>query len=383
MLLNTKEKREKSREYQFNYLQQKGFIRQDYKSAVIFHHPELLQIKTYHGTAANHTEYIQFRTIAALLAKIEKVKENADSREQWKAKQKEENKGRTSRHAAAAAALREELKSKFPGFKFSVTSESFSMGDAVRVSWTDGPKTSEVEKISGKYQYGHFDGMSDMYENTNCRDDIPQAKYVTESRHIADETLTQVKEQIRGLNYFDFENLDTWSQDNLPDVARRLVYSTSFPANYKRLKVIIKDRPDVSGLEGGLTLEFETEQQPEKEQPKPLPQGITPGKIQFIDYSEKAFAVIGDTKTIKDTLHNLGGSFNARLSCGPGWIFSKKRMEDVKAALQPKKSAACSEVLKAMDSQEEPNYNEALNAALQNNADISREALETELQTYI
>lgn len=54
-----------------------------------------------------------------------------------------------------------------------------------------------------------------------------------------------------------------------------------------------------------------------------------PGEIQVIDYSEKAFAVVGDTKPIKDKLKDLGGSFNARLTCGPGWIFSKKRLDAV------------------------------------------------------
>ena len=49
--------------------------------------------------------------------------------------------------------------------------------------------------------------------------------------------------------------------------------------------------------------------------------------IKIFDYSDKAIAVIGDTRSIKDTLKSLGGRFNARLSCGAGWIFSK-RMED-------------------------------------------------------
>lgn len=55
--------------------------------------------------------------------------------------------------------------------------------------------------------------------------------------------------------------------------------------------------------------------------------------IQIIDYSEKAIAVIGNTKPIADKLQNLGGRFNSNLSCGPGWIFSKKREEMVRTAL--------------------------------------------------
>ena len=51
------------------------------------------------------------------------------------------------------------------------------------------------------------------------------------------------------------------------------------------------------------------------------------------NYSEKAFAVIGDTKPIKDRLKELGGRFNGCLSCGAGWIFSKSKLDAVKEAL--------------------------------------------------
>lgn len=56
-------------------------------------------------------------------------------------------------------------------------------------------------------------------------------------------------------------------------------------------------------------------------------------KYQIIDYSEKAIAVLGDTKIIKDQLKNLGGRFNAHLNCGAGWIFPKTKLEALKALL--------------------------------------------------
>ena len=55
--------------------------------------------------------------------------------------------------------------------------------------------------------------------------------------------------------------------------------------------------------------------------------------VEIFDYSEKAFAVIGNTKPIKDDLKKLGGKFNFRLKCGAGWIFSKKQLQDVKTFL--------------------------------------------------
>lgn len=62
-------------------------------------------------------------------------------------------------------------------------------------------------------------------------------------------------------------------------------------------------------------------------------QGEEKASMQIIDYSEKAFAVIGETKTIKDDLKRLGGRFNPKLSCGAGWIFSKTKLDEVQKFL--------------------------------------------------
>ena len=51
--------------------------------------------------------------------------------------------------------------------------------------------------------------------------------------------------------------------------------------------------------------------------------------LQILDYSERAFAVVGDTKPVKDALKRMGGRFNGRLSCGAGWIFPNKAREAV------------------------------------------------------
>lgn len=55
---------------------------------------------------------------------------------------------------------------------------------------------------------------------------------------------------------------------------------------------------------------------------------------EIVDYSEKALAVIGDTRPISGQLKTLGGRFNARLSCGAGWIFSKRKEAELRALLQ-------------------------------------------------
>ena len=71
---------------------------------------------------------------------------------------------------------------------------------------------------------------------------------------------------------------------------------------------------------------------PEPKQSEPAKAIKTEG-IQLINYSEKAIAVVGDTRAIKDTLKTLGGRFNAHLTCGAGWIFSKAKEATLREAL--------------------------------------------------
>ena len=91
-----------------------------------------------------------------------------------------------SPHAYAAKLLRAELKKAFPTIKFSVNSESYSMGNSITIYWDNGPSQETVRKISGKYQKGHFDGRTDSYEYSNKRSDIPQVCFVMEQRRIID-----------------------------------------------------------------------------------------------------------------------------------------------------------------------------------------------------
>ena len=302
-----------------------------YKAVTIFTHETELMLKTFHGTAANHTDFFRYRSLNQLLAKVEKVKQSADTAEKWKAQRKEENKGKTSSHAGAAAAIKAELQKAYPGVKFSCTSESFSMGNSVHVSWTEGPTTEQVKNISSKYEYGHFNGMEDIYEYSNSREDIPQAKYVSESRTIKEETIKAIAENLQLLGYKPEAGGYRYEPEN---IARQIAYKTAFPNNYTSFELVKDYENSFGGIESLYKIVFQT---PEEEKPaqeaKPTSAPATPGKIQFVDYSEKAFAVIGDFGAIYEQLINLGGKYNRFLKCGKGIIFSKKRMEDVKTFL--------------------------------------------------
>lgn len=62
-------------------------------------------------------------------------------------------------------------------------------------------------------------------------------------------------------------------------------------------------------------------------------------RIQITDYSEKAIAVFGDTKPLKEILRSLGGRFSPRLTYlgtpTAGWVFPKRNEQKVREALAP------------------------------------------------
>jgi hypothetical protein len=66
------------------------------------------------------------------------------------------------------------------------------------------------------------------------------------------------------------------------------------------------------------------------------------GDFVIVDYSEKAIAVFGDTRPVKDQLKALGGHFNPKLTHEGGkrvgWIFSKQTEQEVRNLLTIKKA---------------------------------------------
>lgn len=331
MRIQTKEQRTQIRTAQFNRLIAAGYIREDYKTLQIFTNSNELLLQIFKGTSTNPLTYTRFRTIDRMQEFVTRYKGNADMSEKWKAEQKERNKGKSSSHAATAAAIKAELKAAFPNCKFSVTSDSFSQGDATRIHWTDGPTVNEVENISQKYQYGHFNGMTDSYESSNSRDDIPQVKFVSESRSISDSIEQEVSSQLSKLMNFDSRDLE--------DTTRRVISKTAIPHKYDAIRVCRNDQTAGSGWDSFFYLEFEGAPQQTQQETRPAAPQIAPDQITVIKYSEKAIAVIGNTKPIKDALKELGGSFNPRLSCGAGWIFPASKQSQVIEMLKGMKEA--------------------------------------------
>jgi hypothetical protein len=103
-----------------------------------------------------------------------------------------------STEAQAASMIRKHLKSL--GIVARVRSRSASMMNAVDVYLTDAdPATvQKVEEYVDQFQYGHFDGMTDCYEYSNKRDDLPQVKYTHVSVTYTDAVQQKAWDHLRG-----------------------------------------------------------------------------------------------------------------------------------------------------------------------------------------
>lgn len=324
--LSTKEDRLNSQAIQFETLLKSGYIQEVYKGLNIFiYTKDKLLMKVFKGTSSKHISFFSYRSIERMNQVKQELKDGYDRQTTYKEERKKNHK--KSSHAACAAAIKQELTALYPHIKFSVKSESFSMGDSVDVSYTDGPASAEIDGIIKKYQYGHFNGMDDLYENTNSRDDIPQSKYVSCRREMSKEVEEAIKEDAE--KYFNpdhYINIHTAQQ-----FANCIFYNTSVPAGATVTGIKEKDlNGGFCSPENFFTLAFDTQVTKE---PIFTPTEVKPGNVKIIDYSEKAIAVIGDTKPIKEKLKSLKGSFNPRLTCGPGWIFPKTRLEEIKEAI--------------------------------------------------
>jgi len=140
--------------------------------------------------------------------------------------------------AQTAKAIRVELKKAFPGIKFRVTSQTYSGGSSVSISYQDGVLTSKVDEVVKKYQMGHFDGMTDSYEYSNYSENLPQVKFVQVSREMSDAAQEQIfnyiKENFAGCANLVNDPSSNWRTDvpefgeTLAVLIRREFFKTEF-----------------------------------------------------------------------------------------------------------------------------------------------------------
>lgn len=212
----------------------------------------------------------------------------------------------------AANNLRTLLKVKFPATKFSVKKCHYN---SYTVSWDDGPSEPQVSEIIRLFKDEGWDGMTDSSYSidTLFNRRYGGIGYISINRNISD----AVRNLELGLLNKELNKeyqIDDYVEEKR-NTASSLVYQRIYKKDYS---------PEVR-----------TETKPAKNN-KPADKVPSAQNLELIDYSGKSFAIIGETKPIKETLKTLGGSFNGRLSCGPGWIFSKSKIDTVKQTLNIK-----------------------------------------------
>lgn len=210
----------------------------------------------------------------------------------------------------AANNLRTLLKSKFPATKFSVRKYYY---DSYTVEWSDGPSVSQVQEITRLFVDEGFDGMTDSSFSISS----PFIKryggigHISTDRNISDERRNEELALLNSELEKSYEMEDYVAERC--EIARTLVHQRVYKKDFSPA---VETTPDTQTTAA-----------------KSAPNPINGQGLEIIDYSEKSFAIIGDTKPIKETLKQLGGCFNGRLSCGAGWIFSKTKLNIVKQTL--------------------------------------------------
>lgn len=124
---------------------------------------------------------------------VQKWLDGLKKHQEYKAQRKAEKTG-LAEPAYSAKVLKGYLQQLFPSTKFSVKSDTFSMGCSIDVSYTDGPLAEEVDAIAGLFEYGRFDAMQDLSYSVpvhvpGCRG----AKYVHVNRRRSPELEATLK----------------------------------------------------------------------------------------------------------------------------------------------------------------------------------------------
>lgn len=111
--------------------------------------------------------------------------------------------------AKVAAQIRKHLKANNVPCK--ISSSNYSGGNSVGVLlFNPLPATRQkVEAYASQFEYGKFDGMTDCYDYTNVRDDIPQVRFLFVNAEYSDDLRQDCWEWLK--NYYGFENApESW-----------------------------------------------------------------------------------------------------------------------------------------------------------------------------
>ena len=220
-----------------------------------------------------------------------------------------------------AAKVRAYAKKNFPGFKFSVRSEWSMYADSMAIELKAGPCVPFAEG-SRSAERGY---MSTMNIVKGWEGELTPEIF---------KVLDAVTTYASSFRYDDSDGMQDYFDTNF-------YLSIKVSDEYK----VIEPKAKKSSVK-----------------PEKVEKAVTIEGLEIVDYSEKAIAVFGDTKAIKEQLKELGGRFNPSLNYNgekrAGWIFSKKQADKVKELIAPIELPALPEEIYIPELAEEPQGND-------------------------
>lgn len=193
-----------------------------------------------------------------------------------------------------AAKVRSYAKKNFPEFKFSVRSEWSMYTDSMYIELKSGPCVPFVEG-SRSAERGYMSTMSSVKA---WKDELTPEVFAA---------LNSVSNYASSFRYDDSDGMQDYFDTNF-------YIHIEVSDEYK----VIEPKAKKSSVK------------PEKVEEAKEVEAVTVEGLEIVDYSEKAIAVFGDTKAIKDQLKELGGRFNPSLNYN-----GKKQADKVKELIAP------------------------------------------------
>ena len=227
-----------------------------------------------------------------------------------------------------AAKVRSYAKKNFPDFKFSIRTEWSIYTDSMCIELKEGTCIPFTEG-SRSAERGYMSTMNNVKEWEN--------ELTPEMFKVLDAVTTYAS----SFRYDDSDGMQDYFDTNF-------YLSIKVSDEYK----IIEPKAKKSSVK------------PEKVEEAKEVEAVTVEGLEIVDYSEKAIAVFGDTKAIKEQLKGLGGRFNPSLNYDggkrAGWIFSKKQADKVKELIAPTELPALPEEIYIPELEEETKQTEKL-----------------------
>ena len=202
-----------------------------------------------------------------------------------------------------AAKVRSFAKKNFPRFKFSITSKWSMYTDSLYIEVKEGVCIPFIED-SRCAERGY---MSTMNTVKGWEKDLTPEMF---------KVLDAVTTYANSFRYDDSDSMQDYFDTNF-------YFSLKVSDEYK----VVEPKTKKSSVKA------------EKVEEAKEVEAVTVEGLKIVDYSDKAIAVFGDTKAIKEQLKELGGRFNPSLNYNgekrAGWIFSKRKADEVRELLVP------------------------------------------------